>query len=59
MCNCGRKNTEVITSAQAEQNEAMRLAQDPAYQEALAQASASNALANASAGWFAAEPVQV
>lgn len=58
MCNCGRKSTEVVTSAQLAADEATRQAQDPEYQAAVAQASAANALANASTGWFAVEPVQ-
>lgn len=50
MCNCGRKGpTEVITSAQAQEDIAARAAQDVEIQTA----SASNALANATAGWFA------
>lgn len=60
MCNCGRKSTEVITSAQAAQSEADRLAQDPEYQQALLTASAANALANATSGWHVVEqPAQV
>ena len=53
MCNCGRKQTEVITSAQASQDAAARAAADAEQNLAMAQASAQAALANATSGWFA------
>jgi len=59
MCNCGRKAPDVVTTAQAEQSEAMRRAQDSEYQAEILQASAANALSNASTGWFAVESAQV
>jgi hypothetical protein len=55
MCNCGRKSNEVITSAQAQEDQAARAAQDYAANEEQRVQSASNALANASTGWFAVE----
>jgi hypothetical protein len=51
MCNCGRQNTEVITSAQAQEDQAARAAQDAENQ----QVSASNAVSNATSGWFSVE----
>lgn len=51
MCGCGRTApTEVITSAQAQEDIAARAAQD----EVQMQESAVNALSNASTGWFVA-----
>jgi hypothetical protein len=56
MCGCGRSApTEVITSAQASADVQARMAEDAATQEAQRQISASNALANASTGWFVVE----
>lgn len=57
MCNCGRKQpTEVVTSAQAAAEEALR---QQANAEVMT-ASAGNALANATTGWvIREEPSQV
>lgn len=54
MCNCGRKKTDVITSAQAQEDAAARAAQTAAANAEQTQQSANNAVANASSGWFTA-----
>lgn len=51
MCNCGRKSTEVITSAQAQGDVAARQMQDAAANEAQQIQSAANAMANSGSSW--------
>lgn len=57
MCGCGRTApTEVITSAQAQEDAAARALQNAEQ----TQESAVNALSNASTGWFVTEvPAEV
>lgn len=55
MCNCGgRARPDVITSQQAQADQAERIRQDAEANIAMMIASAANATANASSGWYLA-----